>query len=242
VTGGSRGIGKAIARQLAREGADVAIAARSRPRLEAAVAELQTDTGRRVLPIEVDIADAAAITRMTVEAEARLGKIDILVNCAARPLDEAPPIGPGCLSVTGDYFLDEMNSKVLGYLRCAQAVAPGMKERGWGRIINIGGLAARHTPWAVGSMRNVAVVALTKNLADELGRFGINVTVVHPGTTITEAMSDEARMRSASNLLGRFVDASEVADVVTFLASPRSVAVNGDTIAAGGGEPRVIYY
>jgi NAD(P)-dependent dehydrogenase (short-subunit alcohol dehydrogenase family) len=144
--------------------------------------------------------------------------------------------------VTGDYFIEEMNTKVLGYLRCAQAVAPGMKQRGWGRIINIGGLAARHTPWAVGSMRNVAVVALTKNLADELGSYGINVTVVHPGTTITEAMSTEARTRPASNLVGRLIDASEVADVVTFLASPRSVAIAGDTIAAGGGEQRVIYY
>jgi NAD(P)-dependent dehydrogenase (short-subunit alcohol dehydrogenase family) len=106
-------------------------------------------------------------------------------------------------------------------------------------------------------MRNVAVVALTKNLADELGPHGINVTVVHPGITRTEAtprvvaalaerlgVSTEAaeRRMAQGNLLGRLVEAREVADVITFLASPRSVAINGDVIAVGGGATRAIYY
>ena len=82
----------------------------------------------------------------------------------------------------------DTGTKVLGYLRCARAVAPVLKERGWGRIINISGLAARQSGTAIGSMRNVAVAALTKNLADELGPHGINVTVVHPGLTWTERM------------------------------------------------------
>lgn len=132
-----------------------------------------------------------------------------------------------------------------------------MKDRGWGRIVNVSGLAARQSGNAVGSMRNVAVAALSKNLADELGPAGINVTVVHPGLTRTErteglvrAQSKEqgqteedilARMAGA-NSIRHLVDASEVASVVVFLASPKSIAINGDAIAAGGGVPRSIHY
>ena len=147
--------------------------------------------------------------------------------------------------------------KVRGYLRCARAVAPQMAERGWGRIINISGLAARQTGSIVGTVRNVAVVALTKNLADELGSKGVNVTVVHPGMTRTErtpqaleAMATargttveelEERLESAVSI-GRLVTAEEVANVVTFLASPKSVALNGDAIVAGGGARGSIHY
>lgn len=149
-----------------------------------------------------------------------------------------------------------MNVKVLGYLRCAQAVAPLMAEAGWGRIVNISGLGARTTGSAIGSMRNVSVAALTKNLADELGPRGINVTVVHPGLTRTEATPGVvARMAAAqgvpeadvearlgSNSIRKLVDAAEVAWVVVFLASPRSVAVTGDAVVCGGGQPGPIYY
>ena len=115
----------------------------------------------------------------------RSAAIDILVNNAARPSGQAPP--PKLADITDELFWDDMNVKVLGYLRCAQAVAPLMAAQGWGRIINISGLGARSTGSTLGSMRNVAVAALTKNLADELGPKGINVTVVHPGLTRTEA-------------------------------------------------------
>jgi len=103
----------------------------------------------------------------------------------------------------------------------------------------------------------VAVAALTKNLADELGPKGVNVTVVHPGATRTEKTAETVTRKAAADgsstqdaekalyggsLIGRIVEAEEVADVVTFLASPRSVAINGDAIAAGGGAARVIHY
>ena len=80
----------------------------------------------------------------------------------------------------------EIDVKVRGYLRCARAVAPLMVTQGWGRIVNVSGLAARQTGSVVGSVRNVAVAAMTKNLADELGPSGVNVTVVHPGPTVTD--------------------------------------------------------
>ena len=251
VTGGSRGIGKAVARELAREGAEVVIAARTGAPLEATAAELASETGGRVLPIACDTSDELSVQAMVSQAAALLGGVDILVNSAAQPAGQSVP--PRAEDVTADAFWADMNVKVLGYLRCAQAVIPYMRTQHWGRIINISGLGARQTGNAIGSMRNVSVAALTKNLADELGRDGINVTVVHPGVTRTEAIAARAvaegvppseieyRM-AAANVLGQLIDAREIAYIVAFLASPRSVAITGDAIAAGGGAPRAIYY
>ncbi len=134
---------------------------------------------------------------------------------------------------------------------------PPVTRAGWGRIINVSGLAARQTGSIIGSIRNVAVAALTKNLADELGPMGVNVTVVHPGLTRTEktepliaarattagATIEETEKRMAAGVtVGRIIDAAEVADVVAFLASPRSVSINGDAIACGGGAKGAIHY
>jgi NAD(P)-dependent dehydrogenase (short-subunit alcohol dehydrogenase family) len=254
VTGGSRGIGKAIARELAGEGVDVAIVARTIGPLEQAAAELGAETGRRIVPILADTASDASVRAMVDQAVGTLGRIDILVNCAAQPGGQAPP--PKLAQITDDAFYSDMNVKVMGYLRCARECAPHMIRQGWGRIINISGLAARSTGSTIGSMRNVAVVALSKNLADELGPHGINVTVVHPGLTRTEKTADvigaraerqnvspaEAEKRMVNNLVGRWIEAREIAYVVTFLASPKAGAINGDVIAAGGGSLGPIYY
>ncbi len=191
VTGGSKGIGKAVARALADEGCDVVVAARTLDVLEDAAHELAAATGRRVVPIVVDTASQDSVDMMVTAAGEALGGIDILVNSAAKPMGQGRP--PKLAEITDELFWDDVNVKVLGYLRCAQAVAPHMAKAGWGRIINISGLGARSTGSAIGSMRNVAVAALTKNLADELGPKGINVTVVHPGLTRTEATPGVAR-------------------------------------------------
>jgi NAD(P)-dependent dehydrogenase (short-subunit alcohol dehydrogenase family) len=254
VTGASRGIGKAVARVLAAEGCDVALVARTAETLDEAAAELEAVTGRRIVPVVADTGVGESVAAMVATVGAQFGGVDILVNSAAKPMGQAPP--PKLADITDAVFWDDVNVKVLGYLRCAQAVAPFMIEQGWGRIISISGLGARSTGSAVGSMRNVAVAAMTKNLADELGPQGINVTVVHPGLTRTEAtpgvvarlaksrgVSEEDAERSlGSNSIRKLVDADEVAWVVAFLASPRSIAVNGDAIACGGGQPGVIYY
>ncbi len=118
-----------------------------------------------------------------------------------------------------------------------------MVSNGWGRIVNIGGLAAQRTGRPAATLRNIGVTALTKTLADELGTKGINVVAVHPGATRTERTdaASEAK-QAASSSLGRIVDAKEGAWLVTFLASPRSIAVNGEAIAAGGGSPGWIRY
>ncbi len=233
VTGGSRGIGKAVARLLALEGADVAILARDAGRLAEAADELSRASGRTVVG----------------------GGIDILVNAAAEPGGYAVP--PTLAEISGALFQTEMDVKVMGYLRCAREVVPHMKKAGWGRIVNISGLAARQTGNTVGSMRNVAVAAMTKNLADELGPSGIHVTVVHPGLTRTERTAGLVQMQAKAqgvepeiifrrmadgNSIHHLVSAEEVADLVVFLASPKSIAINGESIAAGGGTPRAIHY
>jgi NAD(P)-dependent dehydrogenase (short-subunit alcohol dehydrogenase family) len=147
VTGGSRGIGKAVARALASEGCDVVVAARGREALEASAKEISNETGRAVAPITVDTASEESIAAMVEAAAGALGGVDILVNSAAQPAGQAP--APKFAEVTADYFWEDMNVKVLGYLRCAQAAAPFMIERGWGRIINISGLgrARRARQW-----------------------------------------------------------------------------------------------
>jgi len=241
VTGASRGIGKAIARQLAEEGVDVVIAARSIEPLEATAAELALETGGRIVAIAADTGDDASVEALVAEAVRQLGGVDILINNAATP----GGVGPAAKveQVTGQALLDDVNVKVLGYLRTARAVAPHLVAQGWGRIINIGGLAARRSGHYVASVRNAGVTAITKNLADELGPKGVNVNAIHPGATRTEKTDAAAEARAAASVsIGRIVDASEIAWLVAVLASPKSVAINGETIQAGGGAPGVIDY
>jgi NAD(P)-dependent dehydrogenase (short-subunit alcohol dehydrogenase family) len=249
VTGGSRGIGLAVGRALAAEGVDVALVARTEDVLERAAADVARGSGRTVIGVPADTGDDASVATMVGLVVAQLGGVDILVNAAATPATGAP--------FTDDDLEDEVNVKVRGYLRCARAVAPLMVESGWGRIVNIAGLAARQTGNLVGTVRNVAVAALTKNLADELGPRGVNVSVVHPGMTRTErtpqAMAAMAQSRGVTVeeleraldgavSLGRIVTAEEVAAVVTFLASPKSVAINGDPVVVSGGARGSIHY
>jgi NAD(P)-dependent dehydrogenase (short-subunit alcohol dehydrogenase family) len=248
ITGGSRGIGLAVARALVGEGADVALVARDESRLRDAAAELGDLGNGRVVTAVCDTGDDESVTAMADRVRLQLGGVEILVNSAARA-----NTGP----MSDDMLDEQLNVKLKGYLRCARAFAPGMVAGGWGRIINISGLAARQTGSVVGSVRNVAVSAMTKNLADEYGAAGVNVTVVHPGMTVTErtpdtldaiavargSTSDDVRssMERAVSI-GRLVTATEVANVVAFLSSPLSVAINGDAIVAGGGARGSIYY
>ena len=253
VTGGSRGIGLAVADRLAAEGADVALLARTRESLERAAAHVGRH-GTHVVAQSTDTRDDDAVRAAVAAVVEALGGVDVLVNTAAQPAAGSVPPLP---ELTDDALRDEVETKVLGYLRCARAVAPHMVAQGWGRIVNVSGLNARSTGSLVGSVRNVAVAAMTKNLADELGPSGVNVTVVHPGATVTERTEqllaglaahdgttpEEVAARfAAGTSIGRLVTAAEVADVVAFLASPRSVAITGDAIAVGGGARGAIHY
>jgi len=255
VTGGSKGIGRAIARALLEEGVRVVISGRDGAAAEAAARDLGAETGGEVHAAVADTRDDAAVDALVAGAVATLGGLDIVVNNAARP--GLPGTVPGVAGVTSAGLLEELDTKLVGYVRVARAAAPHLVANGWGRIINISGLAARQTTTISGSTRNVAVSALTKSLADELGPKGINVTVVHPGATRTEktaalitarAVADGITLTEAEkalfggNLIGRIVDAAEIGGIVAFLASPRADAITGDAIAAGGGTARVIHY
>ena len=237
VTGGSVGIGKATARELAREGVDVVICARRRELLEQAAQELASETGRKIVPIVADTTDRESVNAMVQQAVDALGGLDILVNNAAAP--GGLVLGP--LDESGDDdLLFDINTKVIGYFRCAKAAAPHMRRQGWGRIINIGGLAARNAGTFSG-LRNAALVHLTKTLSNELGPDGINVNLVHPGATRTERTSEEAANAPHANDIRRIVDATEIGYVVAFLVSPKSTAIAGEVVAAGGGAGNAVY-
>ena len=257
VTGGSKGIGLAVARALVDEGAQVVLAARTAETLEAAREALaaRASPGQRVLAVPTDTTSDAAVRWLIDTTVSELGGVDIVVNAAAEPAPFGQPTS--LASLDDDELRRQMETKVLGYLRTARAAAPHMAAQGWGRIINVSGLAARTAGSTFGTIRNVAVAAMTKNLADELGTSGINVTVVHPGLTVTErtpamieqvaqarGITPEEAVRAMSRgiAIGRVVTAEEVADVVAFLASPRSVAITGDAIAVGGGAKGAVHY
>jgi len=254
VTGASRGIGAAVARGLASEGAHVGLLARGRGALEV-VADGLRPMGVRVATVVADTTDDRSVRAAVREVEQDLGGVDILVNAAATPAGPGGTVG--VTELADDDLRAEVETKVLGYLRTTRAVVPGMQRSGWGRIINVSGLAARQTGSTFGSIRNVAVAAMTRNLADQLGPSGINVTVVHPALTVTErtpalvagvaaasgiSEAEAAARLSAGVSIGRMVTADEVAAVIVFLASPLSIAINGDAVAVGGGARGAIHY
>ena len=261
VTGGSLGIGKAIARELAREGVDVAIAARSKEPLEAAARELAAETGRRIVPLVADVTSRAQVDAMVAQAAAQLGGLHILVNSGSSPGGSATATGP-IESVVDEDLLQDFNVKYVGALRCARAVIPHLKAQGWGRIINISGTNARNAGNLSGGARNTSLVHLTKTLAVQLGRHGITVNCIHPGITRTERTPRLLAARAAElgiapeeveardyapdsprgNAIGRMVNAAEVASLADFLASDRAWDVSGELVVATGGAGRSVYY
>ncbi|PYN91680.1 MAG: hypothetical protein DMD91_33780 [Candidatus Rokuibacteriota bacterium] len=261
VTGGSLGIGKAIARELAREGVDVAIVARTKDRLEAAAKELSTETGARVIPLAADVTSRAQVDAMVAQAASQLGGLHILVNSGSAPGGSATATGP-IESVVDEDLLEDFNVKYVGALRCTRAAIPYMKEQRWGRIINISGTNARTAGNLSGGARNTSLVHLSKTVALQVGKHGITVNCVHPGITRTErtprllaarakelGISPEEVERQdyvpdspRGNSICRMVDATEVAYVTVFLASDKAWAISGELIVANGGAGRAVYY
>jgi NAD(P)-dependent dehydrogenase (short-subunit alcohol dehydrogenase family) len=261
VTGGSRGIGKAIARELAREGVDVAIVARTKGDLEAAARELAAQTNRRIIPIAADVTSKEQVEGMVAEAAQQLGGLHILVNSGSAPGGSASATGP-IETVVDEDLLQDFNVKYVGALRCSRAVIPFMKKEGWGRIINISGANARNAGNLSGGARNAGLVHMTKTLAVQLGRHGITVNCIHPGTTRTERTPSLLAARATQlgvspedaerqdfapdsprgNAICRMVDASEIAFVTAFLASDKAWAISGELVAATGGAGRTVFY
>ena len=186
VTGGSLGIGKAIARELAREGVDVAIVARTKEHARGGGTRAQP-------PRRAARHRAAADVTSTEQVDAMVAQAAAAARRAAHPGEQRLVAGrlrhaPSAPSrrVVDEDLLQDFNVKYVGALRCARAAIPYLKEQGWGRIINISGTNARNAGNLSGGARNTSLVHLTKTLAVQLGRFGITVNCIHPGITRTE--------------------------------------------------------
>ena len=251
VTGGSKGIGKATALALAREGAHVAVCARSKELLDSVAAEIAAETERTVLPIVADLnkeEDAQHFVRAAVE---HFGRLDILVNCAGN----SP--GGTLQNLEESQWMESLNLKFMGYVRTTKAAVGHMKERRWGRIINVIGndgvkpIYFELTPGAA----NAAGINFTIAIAEELAPHGITVNAVNPGPVDTERWwglvrtlaremdisENDAQERAVRSMpMGRLCTAEEVADVVVFLASERASFVTAASIAVDGAQRKAI--
>lgn len=251
VTGGSKGIGKATALGLAREGADVAICARGKELLERMAAEIAQNTGRTVLPIVADLTQEEDAQRFVETAVRHFGRLDILVNCAG----SSP--GGSLQRLSEADWMQSLNLKFMGYVRTTKVAVAPMKERRWGRIINVIGndgikpIYFEITPGAA----NAAGINFTLAIAEELAPYGITVNAVNPGPVDTERWSGLVRMMARekgiseaeaserairSIPIGRLCTAEEVADMVVFLASERASFVTGALISMDGAQRKAM--
>ena len=237
VTGGGRGIGRAIALALARDGAQVAVAdvdAASASRVAAEAAAL----GRKAVAIRVDLTRRAEVEAMVARAVSELGSVDILVNNAG--WDKVAPFLESD-EESWDRIID-LNFRALLYT--CRAAVPGMVERGGGRVVNIGSDAGRGGSYgqAVYSGTKGAVIAFSKTLARELAKSKVAVNVVCPGLTETHLLQEcRDRMPKVMDAVtraipwGRVGAPEEVAEAVAFLASPAAEYITGQTLSVSGG-------
>ncbi len=236
VTGGNKGLGKAMARGFAEAGADVVIASRHADQLEAALADILAGTGRRGRFFVCDVADRAAVAKLAADAEAAMGKIDVLVNNAGM---NAPQPVDAVDDSTWDRVLEVNLSSVMALTR---AVAPGMKARRWGRVIHISsimGFVSKEGRNAY-SATKTALLGLCRASALDLGPFGVTVNCLAPGPFLTDmpmsVLSDaEKRVFAARTALGRWGDPRELVGPAVFLASDAGGYVTGQAVVVDGG-------
>jgi len=234
VMGASRGIGLAIAAALAREGARVAMASRSTERIEVAAAEV----GGGARAFVADATDLDRLAELPGEVEGALGPIDILITNAG-----GPPLG-GALDHDLDEWETAYRSLVLAPRVLAGAVVPGMRERGWGRIVNVGSSSTREPipGLNLSNSHRMAAVGFLKTLATEVASDGITVNTVATGRFATERLaSNYGSMEKAEEVAreqvpaGRLGRPEEYGDLVAFLCSERAAYVTGAVIPIDGG-------
>ena len=252
VTGGSKGIGRAIAEALAREGVSVAICARDAGALESAAAELRK-FGVDALAVPADVTRAEDIARFVTTVVQYFKRIDILVNNAVSSTQNTFD------ALSDAEFRHHIDVKLMGYLRCAREVLPHLRKNKWGRIINIAGMTARIVSEfrMTNGVVNSAVTNFTKHLSEQIGKDGITINAIHPGYTWTprlqsmlerlveleKAPLEEIRQRRIREIpIGRFIQPADIANLVVFLCSEAAGAITGQAIAVDGGSGRSINY
>jgi 3-oxoacyl-[acyl-carrier protein] reductase len=246
VAASSRGLGKACALELAREGARVVICARDAESLAAAAGEIRTATGAEVLPIQVDLTDAAQIQHLADEALRRFGRIDVLVTN-----NGGPPAGYFA-DFDDEAWMTAHQLTLMSAVRLIRAVLPAMRAQQWGRIVNITSISVKQPidNLVLSNVYRPGVIGLAKTLAAQVAGEGITVNSVAPGYTRTHRVLELNRARAAEQ--GRTVDEvfadmtasypmhrmgepEELAALVAFLASERASYITGSTILVDGG-------
>ena len=246
VCAASKGLGRATALGLAREGANVTICARGEEALRETAENIANETGAQVLAVPADVSDADQALEVIAQARARFGKIDILVTNAGGP----PPGGFSDTPVDSYDLAHRLT--LMSVVRLVTEVAPEMRERKWGRIINLTSLSVKQPvdTLILSNTARAAVVAFAKTAATELAPDNVTVNNVCPGIIYTDRIIQLADARAASEgttreeaiqaaastiPMGRMGDPAEFANMVVFLASEAASYVTGTTIQVGGG-------
>jgi 3-oxoacyl-[acyl-carrier protein] reductase len=247
VTGGSKGIGLAVAKEFAASGADVAIVARDEVALKEGVAVIQKSTQSRVIGVSADVSKAAGVERAYGEAMSAFGKVDIIVNNAGT--SQAAPFE----KLTDQILYDDLELKLFGAIRLIRLVAPQMKERRWGRIINvlnIGAKAPRPNSMPT-SLSRAAGLAMTKALSHELAPHNVLVNAMLVGIIRADQhvqrakrtnvpLDDYYKAHGKEIPLGRPGEAAEFASLACFLVSEQGSFITGTAINVDGGRSPVV--
>lgn len=236
VTGAAQGIGKAIAKGLAKEGASVVVVDLNVEKAKLVADQIAEETGRRAIAIGTDVADKQSVQSMVDQAMEDFGQIDILVN-------NAGIIRRGSLeTMTDQDWHDVVGTNLTGVYYLCRAVVPIMRGQGSGKIVNISSVAGKTgdiTSSPGYGPSKAGIDCLTKSLARELAPYGINVNAVAPHAIETEMSaewSEEKRKNVVSAIpLGRMGKPEEVAEVVAFLASDKASFITGEIIDVNGG-------
>ena len=254
VAAASKGFGRAVAAQLAAEGCRVAICARHRETLEQTAREIETQAKKSnphadVLPVVADVSHPDDCRRFVEAATDKWGGVDILVTNTGGPT-------PGTFDSTDEpAWADAVQSTLMNVVRLVRLCAPFMKEREWGRIVNMTSISVKQPidGLLLSNAIRLAVIGLAKTLATELGSYNILVNNVCPGSHLTDRLRELAEVRAQKNRtsadhelelmaeacpLNRLRQPEELASVVAFLCSQRASYVNGQSIVIDGGAYR----